>query len=316
MVTPKGGISIGRESLPSFFCAVGAVAYLQISPLGCSRDETWRGQGIRKRCVLEFAKTESTVTVQRTFRTMYHTEPPTDKIREWHVKFQYSGCVCAVKWKGWPLPACSFHSAQAATLLEFQVPLTNCFVRMRFCVVRGPKPLLHCHNWLSFGKFQDTERFLIPCPHPVSSRLPPSGETCKYATAPSTQKNLGEILYLLICSPSACPFWLLYRRCRNSRKDLWITLYIPWCKSQTMIQNWVFIFKWPFYRLCKMSIVYTILHNNVWNIQWHPILESTQSYILKDFMQYTVKITITLYYIYKLNVSEGIKYTFHNMTLH
>ena len=42
----------------------------------------------------------------------------------------------------------------------------------------------------NFGKFQDTERFLIPCPRHVSSRLPPSGETCKYATVPSTQKNL------------------------------------------------------------------------------------------------------------------------------
>ena len=37
-----------------------------------------------------------------------------------------------------------------------------------------------------FGKFQDTERFLIPCPRHVSSRLPPSGEICKYTTAPST----------------------------------------------------------------------------------------------------------------------------------
>ena len=37
-------------------------------------------------CVLEFAKTESIVTVQRTFRIMYHTEPPTDKkIREWYM---------------------------------------------------------------------------------------------------------------------------------------------------------------------------------------------------------------------------------------
>ena len=52
------------------------------------------GQGIefqwrrRKKafCVLEFAKTESTVTVQRRFRIMYHTEPPTDKtIREWYM---------------------------------------------------------------------------------------------------------------------------------------------------------------------------------------------------------------------------------------
>jgi hypothetical protein len=35
-----------------------------------------------------------------------------------------------------------------------------------------------------------TERFLIPCPHHVSSRLPPSGETCKYAMVPITQRNL------------------------------------------------------------------------------------------------------------------------------
>ena len=31
----------------------------------------------------------------------------------------------------------------------------------------------------NFGKFQGTERFLIPCPRHVSSRLPSSGETCK-----------------------------------------------------------------------------------------------------------------------------------------
>ena len=40
------------------------------------------------------------------------------------------------------------------------------------------------------GKFQDTERFLIPCPRHVSSRLPPSGEICKYAKAPSTKKKI------------------------------------------------------------------------------------------------------------------------------
>jgi hypothetical protein len=90
----------------------------------------------------------------------------------------------------WPWPACSFRSAQATTLLEFHVPFTNCFICRWFCVVHGLKPPLHCHNWLSFGKFQERERFLITCPCHVSSWLPPSGETCKYATAPSTQKNL------------------------------------------------------------------------------------------------------------------------------
>jgi hypothetical protein len=44
---------------------------------------------------------------------------------------------------------------------EFHVPLTNCFVRMWFCVVHGPKPPLHRHNWLSFCKLKKKreERF-------------------------------------------------------------------------------------------------------------------------------------------------------------
>ena len=34
---------------------------------------------------------------------MYHTEPPTDKtIREWQMKFQKSGCLCAAKRTGRP----------------------------------------------------------------------------------------------------------------------------------------------------------------------------------------------------------------------
>lgn len=83
-----------------------------------------------------------------------------------------------------------------------------------------------------------------------------------------------------------------------------------------MIHNWVFIFKCHSCTLCKMSINHTVLHNNIWNIQQQPTPESFQSYILKDFIQYTVKTTIILHYTYKLNVSGGIKYTLHNMTLH
>jgi hypothetical protein len=65
------------------------MVYLQVSPLGDSRDEIWWGRGLRKRSLLEFAKTESIVTVQRKFRTKYHIEPPMDKtIREWYKKFQ------------------------------------------------------------------------------------------------------------------------------------------------------------------------------------------------------------------------------------
>ena len=36
---------------------------------------------------------------------MYRTEPPTDKtIREWYMKFQQSGCLCAAKRRGRPGP--------------------------------------------------------------------------------------------------------------------------------------------------------------------------------------------------------------------
>jgi hypothetical protein len=125
----------------------------------------------------------------------------------------------------WLRPACSFRSAQAATLLVFHVPLTNYFVRRWFCVVHGPKPPLCRHNWLSFGKFQDTERFLIPWLHHVSSRLLPSGETFKYALAPSI-KILGKILYLLICSFLLCLSCFLCNRVRNFWRDLCITLYL------------------------------------------------------------------------------------------
>ena len=62
-------------------------------------------------CVLEFAKTESIVTVQRKFRIMYRTEPPTDKtIREWYMKFQQSGCLCAAKRRGRPGPLFTVHA--------------------------------------------------------------------------------------------------------------------------------------------------------------------------------------------------------------
>ena len=103
--TAERSISIDRESLQVFF-VLGALVYLQVPPLGGSHDEKWRSQWIRKCSVLEFAKTESIVTVQRRFRIMYHTEPPNDKtIHEWYMKFQQSGCLCAAKQSGRPGPS-------------------------------------------------------------------------------------------------------------------------------------------------------------------------------------------------------------------
>ena len=39
--TAERSISIGRESLPSFFFVLGALAYFQVPPLGGSREEKW-----------------------------------------------------------------------------------------------------------------------------------------------------------------------------------------------------------------------------------------------------------------------------------
>ena len=65
-------------------------------------------------CVLEFAKTESIVTVRRRFETMYRTEPPTDKtIREWYMRYQQSGCLCAAKRRGRPGPSANSKTQNA-----------------------------------------------------------------------------------------------------------------------------------------------------------------------------------------------------------
>ena len=48
--TAERSVSICRESLQVFFVQ-GALAYFQVPPLGGSREEKWRSQRIRKRCV-------------------------------------------------------------------------------------------------------------------------------------------------------------------------------------------------------------------------------------------------------------------------
>jgi hypothetical protein len=74
---------------------------------------------------------------------MYHTEPLTDKkIREWYIKFQQSGCLCAAKRTGRPM---------------------------------------------AFGR---------PVHAMFRHDFPTRGETCKYATAPSTQKTWRDSLHI------------------------------------------------------------------------------------------------------------------------
>ena len=130
----------------------------------------------------------------------------------------------------WAQTACSFRSAQAATLLEFMY-------HSRIVLSVG----VLCGTWsetsvaqsqlTQFWQFQDKERFLFHCERHFSSRLLPSGGTWKYAKAPSTKKKLGLILYLLICSFLPCLSWLLRSRVRKSRRDLRITLYILFAQA-------------------------------------------------------------------------------------
>jgi hypothetical protein len=65
--------------------------------------EIWRFQANRNFCVLQLAKTESIITVQRGFRTKCHTEPPMDKtIGKCYRKFEETGCLCSSKRTGGP----------------------------------------------------------------------------------------------------------------------------------------------------------------------------------------------------------------------
>ena len=84
--TAERSISIAREPLQVFF-VLGGLAYFQVPPPGGSLEKKMAFTVNKKAfCVLEVAKTESVVTVQRRFRIMYHTEPPTDKtVREWYM---------------------------------------------------------------------------------------------------------------------------------------------------------------------------------------------------------------------------------------
>jgi hypothetical protein len=46
-------------------------------------------------CVLEFAKTNSVVTVRRAFGRKFNVDPPNDKsILKWYNNFIEKGCIC------------------------------------------------------------------------------------------------------------------------------------------------------------------------------------------------------------------------------
>ena len=54
-------------------------------------------------CVLEFAKTDAIVTVQRAFRTEFGIDlPHRESIRRWVTQFKETGCLCKGKSPGRP----------------------------------------------------------------------------------------------------------------------------------------------------------------------------------------------------------------------
>jgi hypothetical protein len=128
----------------------------------------------------------------------------------------------------WSQPACSFRSAQAATLLEFLVPFMNCFVHRWFCVVLGPKPPLHHHNCLSFGKFQDMELFLTSCPRHVSSWLPPAVKPASMPWCLLAKQTWIDSLPTDMILSALCLSWLLCCRVQKCQRDLRITFYIKY----------------------------------------------------------------------------------------
>ena len=125
----------------------------------------------------------------------------------------------------WARTACSFHSAQAATLLEFMYHsrIVLSVVGSVWYMIRNLRCTVTIDSVLANSKTQNAFLFTVNAifrhDHPLAVE---PGSTPR----PLVQKNLGEILYLLICSFLPCLSWLLRSRVRKSRRDLWITLYI------------------------------------------------------------------------------------------
>ena len=81
--------------------------------------------------------------------------------------------------------------------------------------------------------------------------------TCKVG------QKLGVSLPLLTCPPLAWPSWLLYRRGRKSRRDLWITLYLlskcfHVASCLTILQEFYREFPGELYKVCQAILFQNI----------------------------------------------------------
>ena len=135
----------------------------------------------------------------------------------------------------WARTACSFRSAQTATLLKFMYHsrIVLSVGGSVWYMIRNLRCTVTIDSVLANSKTQNAFLFTVNVifRHDYPLAVEP-GSTPR----PLVQKKLGEILYLLICSFLPCLSWLLRSRVRKSRRDLWITLY----KEKNSASSWLF----------------------------------------------------------------------------
>jgi len=88
-------------------------------------------------------------------------------------------------------------------------------------MVRNLRCTVTIHSVLANSKTQNAFLFTV---HAIFRHGSPLAVEPASTPRPLVQKQLWEILYLLICSFLLCLSWLLRSRVRKFRRDLWITL--------------------------------------------------------------------------------------------
>ena len=137
----------------------------------------------------------------------------------------------------WARTACSFRSAQAATLLEFMYHsrIVLSVGGSVWYMIRNLRCTVTNDSVLANSKTQNAFLFTVNAifRHDYPLAVEPGNKP-----RPLVQNKIGEILYLLICSFLPCLYWLLRSRVRKSRRDLWITLYVFRCTKLNLKLFW------------------------------------------------------------------------------
>ena len=96
-------------------------------------------------CVLEFAKTNSVVTVQRAFWRRFDINPPSPKnIRRWFRQFQESGCLCKGKVQ-------DDHESGRNSLIALMLPVLQVVATLNTCKTGNKSWLWVEYLWLGWS---------------------------------------------------------------------------------------------------------------------------------------------------------------------